>query len=183
MRQRSVRTSSIAALLVLLSFLFMTVTLFAAEDVKSVKGQVAAVAKTIKTITLEHAGKKYQFKYDEKTVFKNITVESVRDLQGQEAIVDYKTVGADNIATLIKLALAELPAGVAEIKTAELAELVKKGDAGNYLLVDTRPAPRYNAGHIPTAVGIPVPTLEKEGEKALIADKNKILIFYCGGPT
>jgi len=65
MRQRSVKTSSIAALLILLSFLFMTVTLFAAEDAKSVKGQVTAVAKTI---TLEHTGKKYQFKYDEKTV-------------------------------------------------------------------------------------------------------------------
>ena len=99
-------------------------------------------------------------------------------------MVKYKTVGADNIATYIKKALVKLPAGVTEIKTAELAALIAKGPVdGKYCLIDARPAKIAAAAHIPTAISIPVNVLKEKGEKLLPCDKDKLIIFYCGGPT
>jgi len=99
-------------------------------------------------------------------------------------VVKYKTMGPDNIATYVKKALITLPAGVTEIKTAELTALVEKGPvAGKYCLIDARPAKIAAAAHIPTAIAIPVNVLKEKGEKLLPCDKDKLIIFYCGGPT
>lgn len=49
------------------------------------------------------------------------------------------------------------------------------------MLIDARPyKPKYIAGHIPMAVSIPDTQFEKLTDR-LPADKNKLLIFYCGG--
>ena len=50
-------------------------------------------------------------------------------------------------------------------------------------LVDSRPAARYNQSHLPGAVSIPVPMLEKKQAALLPKDKNELIVFYCGGPT
>jgi rhodanese-related sulfurtransferase len=65
------------------------------------------------------------------------------------------------------------------ISLEEVQALVAKGpEAGNYQLIDARPAIKFNAGHIPTSISIPKPMLEKNLSKL---DKNKMQIFYCGG--
>lgn len=70
------------------------------------------------------------------------------------------------------------------ISTAELQKLVAKGpEKGKYFLFDSRPAPRYLEGTIPTAVNLPFPAFDKMAEKALPADKNALLIFFCSGVT
>lgn len=49
------------------------------------------------------------------------------------------------------------------------------------MLIDARPyRPKYVQGHIPLAVSIPDSQFEKMTAK-LPADKNSLLIFYCGG--
>ena len=51
------------------------------------------------------------------------------------------------------------------------------------MIIDSRPyQPKYANGHIPTAVSIPDSQFDKLTDK-LPADKNTLLIFYCGGPT
>ena len=51
------------------------------------------------------------------------------------------------------------------------------------MIIDSRPyKPKYANGHIPTAVSIPHSQFDKMTDK-LAADKNALLIFYCGGPT
>jgi hypothetical protein len=51
------------------------------------------------------------------------------------------------------------------------------------MIIDSRPyQPKYANGHIPTAVSIPGSQFDKMTDK-LAADKNALLIFYCGGPT
>jgi hypothetical protein len=150
----------------------------------SAKGTVKAVSNKAKTISASVEGKGVMiFKFSDATVFKN--AQSAKDLQSEEAVViEYKTTGPDNIALSVSRSLAKLPDGVTEIKTPELSALIAKGpDAGGYTLVDSRPAGRCSAGRIPTAVNIPVAELEKKGESVLPSDKNKLLIFYCGGPT
>jgi rhodanese-related sulfurtransferase len=51
----------------------------------------------------------------------------------------------------------------------------------NVMLIDSRPRrPKYDEGHIPMAVSIPDSQFEKLSAQ-LPADKNALLIFYCGG--
>jgi 3-mercaptopyruvate sulfurtransferase SseA len=51
------------------------------------------------------------------------------------------------------------------------------------LIVDVRPKqPKYDNGHIPTAVNIPLSKFDEMTDK-LPREKNTLLIFYCEGPT
>ena len=96
------------------------------------------------------------------------------------------------VATALKAAkpaLPSLPKGTSVITTEELKGLVDKGiEAGYYLMFDSRPATRFHAGTIPTSLMLPVAEMEKldaEGKVAtrLGTDKNKLMVFWCGGPT
>ena len=51
------------------------------------------------------------------------------------------------------------------------------------MIIDSRPyKPKYANGHIPAAINIPGSQFDKMTDR-LPADKNTLLIFYCGGPT
>ena len=51
------------------------------------------------------------------------------------------------------------------------------------IIVDSRPKKaKYDKGHIPSAISIPDSDFDKLKGK-LPADKNLLLIFYCGGYT
>jgi rhodanese-related sulfurtransferase len=51
------------------------------------------------------------------------------------------------------------------------------------VLVDTRPKkPKFDKGHIPTAISLPDSQFDKLKGK-LPSDKNTPLIFYCEGYT
>lgn len=155
------------------------------SDVTLVKGQVLSFANPAqsRSISVSISGKGIMvFKYDDQTVFSNFT--SITELKSSAAKIKYKTEGNDNIATQITKAFVKVPEGVKEIKTGEVAALVQKGPVkGNYVLIDARPEKRYAEGHIPSAISIPVPELKQKGEGILPSDKDRNLIFYCGGPT
>lgn len=71
-----------------------------------------------------------------------------------------------------------------QIKVNEMQKLVEMGaERGNFILFDSRPEPRYNEGHIPYAVAFPQPAFDKLKDKLLPKEKDKLLIFYCGGVT
>lgn len=48
------------------------------------------------------------------------------------------------------------------------------------LLVDSRVAPEYKEGHIPTAISIPAPIMDRYRAK-LPRDRSYPLVFYCNG--
>ncbi|MBS3936070.1 MAG: rhodanese-like domain-containing protein [Sulfuritalea sp.] len=51
------------------------------------------------------------------------------------------------------------------------------------LLIDSRPTkPRFDPGHIPGSINIVDPLFDRQKDR-LPADKNKEIIFYCGGPA
>lgn len=79
------------------------------------------------------------------------------------------------------------PAKVAPEKLVSLEEMTKlvaEGPgAGGYLLVDSRPKPRFNEGHIPHAVSLDNAKFDEQKDKVLPANKDILLIFYCGGVT
>lgn len=159
------------------------------KDANKVKGKVKTVVGKSNTISVEVAGKGLMvFKFNSDTVFKNAA--SYKDLHaGESLIVEFKTVGSENVATLLSKIVAELPPGATLIKTEELNALVQKGpEAGKYVMIDSRPGGRYHQAHIPTSISIPyadMDKLDKEGKVSplLPKDKDTLLVFYCGGIT
>ncbi|MFH2123335.1 MAG: rhodanese-like domain-containing protein [Pseudomonadota bacterium] len=99
---------------------------------------------------------------------------------GHASIIIYEMRGDKPFAKEIKQKLAKLPEGSSEIKIDELKALVDKGEG--FVLVDSRPGPRYSEAHLPNAISIPVCEMQ-ELLQNLPSNKDKLLIFYCGGPT
>ncbi len=88
--------------------------------------------------------------------------------------------GNEPWATVVKPKLAKLPEGVTELKTADLKAILDKGE--KIILVDSRPAKRFAPSSLPGAINIPVDEFKTQANK-LPANKDEILVFYCGGPT
>jgi rhodanese-related sulfurtransferase len=64
-----------------------------------------------------------------------------------------------------------------------IAKLVADGpDKAKYTLIDSRPLPRYQEGHIPTAIHLPFIGFDKFAQR-LPKDKSQLVVFYCGGVT
>lgn len=145
------------------------------------EGKVLGISKKAKSISIEVGTKNEMVKFDDKTKGMEFAKE------GEGAVIAFEERGGDKIATEIKPKVVKLPAGVTEMKTDELAKLVAMGpEAGNYFLIDSRPTPRYNEAHIPSAISLPVPKMEETGAAYLPGDaklKNTLLVFYCGGVT
>ncbi len=164
------------ALAAVLSLGFVTSSL--ADEIK---GRVKVVAEGAKSMAVEVAGKGVVVvKFNGETKYKNAS--TFRDFITDEVVVvDFDKVGSENRAKLITKVIAPVPAGVKGLVTADMEALVKSAP-GSYTLVDSRPPGRYNQGHLPTAVNIPLPELQKEGGLNLLPpDKAKTLVFYCGG--
>ena len=129
-------------------------------------------------------------RYDKATV-KVITPEPAADLdaafksiaKGHEVRVQYTE--KDGVKTAVVVAV-KPPVKLAANETVtldELQKLVAMGpEKGGYFLFDSRPAPRFMEGTIPTAVNLPFPAFDKNVDK-LPADKNALVIFFCSGKT
>jgi rhodanese-related sulfurtransferase len=176
--KRSVGTGSL-----MLFILLCGTTLSGAVDGPlTVQGSVRSLANKSKTVALDQAGQPTLIiRFDGKTSFQNVP--SAKEiLPGENVAVEYRHEGDDNLATRITRVIPKLPEGVGNLTLKECEGLIAAGDkGGGYLLVDARPASKYAAGHLPTAISIPLPVLEKEGAKLLPPKKGTLLVFYGGG--
>lgn len=68
------------------------------------------------------------------------------------------------------------------IDYAGVARLVEGAGAVPYTLIDSRPLLRFQEGAIPTAIHLPFIGFDKFLDR-LPADKNRLVVFYCGGIT
>lgn len=154
-----------------------TASAAAVKAADTVSGKVLGVSKKAKTITIEGVSGPVMLKFDEATTGMEHAA------TGEAAIVKFRLDGKNKVATEVKPKLAAAPEGTSEITTPEVQALVAD-PKGDYLLIDSRPAPRYAEAHIPTAISIPVEKMGELAKTMLPADrKDKMLIFYCGGPT
>lgn len=65
-----------------------------------------------------------------------------------------------------------------------MRELVKAGpEQGKFTLVDSRPPSAYAEGHIPYAASLPFPAFAQKAAAVLPSDKDRLVVFYCGGET
>jgi len=66
----------------------------------------------------------------------------------------------------------------------EMSRLVAMGpNKGNFLLFDSRPAPKCIEGQIPYTISLPNDKFDLLQEKLLPKEKDRLIIFYCGGVT
>jgi rhodanese-related sulfurtransferase len=77
--------------------------------------------------------------------------------------------------------LVEKDAKTPEISTEQMRRIVADGSA---IIVDTRSLAEFEAGHIPGAHILDVPSKERvsAADRLLAEDKSKALVLYCNGP-
>ena len=148
------------------------------KDPNVYKGKIVGKSKKAKTISItvgkKEKAKTLMVKFDDKT--KGLEFAK----KGEAAIIKWEKRGKDTFATVIKPKLAKLPEGISEIKTAELKGLIDSKT--DFVLVDSRPGKRYAQSHIPGAISIPVSDMKTKMDM-LPKEKDKLLVFFCGGPT
>src|SRR5215510_10992638 len=66
-----------------------------------------------------------------------------------------------------------------ESEAVSMDELLKRARKAEIVILDTRPAPEFAAGHIAGAISVPVEDLQQELRKL---PKNKGYVAYCRGP-
>ncbi|EKD39236.1 MAG: sulfur transferase, selenocysteine-containing [uncultured bacterium] len=151
---------------------------------KTIQGKIANISQKAKTIALStKEGEFFLMKFTDATVLKGAG--SADEFKEDEAIIAlYTTSGGENIATSLEKDVVKLPEGIQEIKTEELAGLMSAEK--NLVIIDSRPAVKYDEGHIPGAVSIPfakLVTMGDEGAQLLARYQDRQLVFYCGGTT
>ncbi|MEW6670741.1 MAG: rhodanese-like domain-containing protein [Thermodesulfobacteriota bacterium] len=140
-------------------------------------------SKVLKAMILELDinNRKEMVKFTKETETKNIS--DLKNLEDAVALrVHYQIVGNDRVATKI---VVKPEMNVPEnqlISVNDLAKLIAQGpEKGGYTLVDSRPTPGYQKGHLPTAISIPFPKMKEMAEKVLPQEKDRLVIFYCEG--
>jgi hypothetical protein len=155
----------------------------------TVRGNLGGVSEDFKTLQVKVGKLVWVVKYDDKTtVVKGditLSADEIAQLPKKKEIsVSYTGSEANPLATKISV---KQPYKVPEhqkFTNAEVVKLVAMGpEKGNYTLVDARPGGAYLSGHIPTAISLPYGKFADECTTVLPQDRDKLLIFYCGGPT
>ncbi len=139
------------------------------------KGKIVGKSNKAKQISIKLKGGKQVM-----VSFGDDTVGAEHAVKGHGSIINYEMRDGKPYATLIKAKLAKMPPGVTEIQVEEVHMMLTAGM--DFELIDSRPGQRYSESHVPTAISIPVCSM-KELIDLLPNNKNKLLIFYCGGRT
>ncbi len=103
--------------------------------------------------------------------------------KNKEVLVDFVKQGNTYVATSV---VAKQPASIPPkwiLDVKGMKKLLKKSPAqGNYALYDARPGKLFPAGHLKGAISNYDGKFAKNVGK-LPKDKDKLVVFYCGGPT
>ncbi len=151
-------------------------------DEKILRGVLGGVSGKAMTIQVNIGAASWLTKYDDKTEL--LGAESFGKISKDKEIAVH-IIEKEGVLYAAKVSVKQ-PAKVPAEKLIDveaLSKLVDKGTLkGNFLLVESRPAARYHEGHIPTSISIYDADFDKLADK-LPKEKDRMLIFYCGGPT
>jgi rhodanese-related sulfurtransferase len=109
-------------------------------------------------------------------------VDHLREVRkGHETRIAYVEKDGQKWATEIRI---KGPVKVAKQDLVDFAFVQKLVEqrTGNFMLIDSRPLPRFQQGTIPGAVNLPYPSWDKVVNR-LPADKTALLVFFCQGVT
>jgi rhodanese-related sulfurtransferase len=160
--------------------LFLMIPLFAGlaisqlAQAETVKGRIQSVSKKAGTVQIGVEDRKVVVRIDKGTVLEGFA--SIDELNPPDLIEAEREPGQP--ATRIKKIVFGLPPGV-EIGTEELLKIMTGKTP--YHLFDARPVKRFGNAHIPSAR--PAHPKDENFLSLLPAEKDALLVFYCGGPT
>jgi len=155
----------------------------------AVRGNLGTVSSEFSTLQVKAGSFVWIVKYDDKTsVIDGDKVSGPDAIQalpnGKEILVSYS--GDENKPLATEIAVKQPYKVPEKQKTTndEVAKLVALGpEKGMYTLVDARPTGAFLTGHIPTAVSLPFDNFDEGCATLLPPDKDRLIVFYCGGPT
>jgi hypothetical protein len=191
-----IRKGSIAFLLALAACFSLTAPSFAAKPTTAaackqchqpadnvVRGNLFGISENFKTIQVSVGSLIWVIKYGDD--LKLAGAEKLSAIPKEKDIAITFT-GGEKTPYAVNLAVKQPAKVPAEklVSAEELTKLLALGpDKGKFVLIDSRPAPRYAEGHILHAVSMPQPSFDTLKDKILPKDKDILLIFYCGGVT
>lgn len=155
-----------------------------AQEKGALSGTLERVTNKFKTFCVITSSGPEILNFSDETQYKNTDATSVSQIQTGSALdVDYTVKDGKKIADIVSLKIAKV-APEALIKTEDVAAFVEKSpEKGKFMIIDSRPGPRYEEAHLPYAVSLPLHLWKEMKDKILPQDKETMLIFYCGGPT
>jgi len=155
----------------------------------AVRGNLGKVSPDFSTLQVSVGNLVWIVKYDAKTSVvdgdKTSGADAIKDLpKGKEILVSYSGGEAKPLATEIAVKQPYKVPEEQKITNADVVKLVAMGpEKGAYTLIDARPTGAFLSGHIPTAISLPFDSFEENCSTILPQDKDRLLVFYCGGPT
>jgi len=155
----------------------------------ALRGNLGKVSSEFSTLQVKVGSLVWIVKYDDKTSVvdggKTSGAAAIKTLpSGKEILVSFSGDESKPLATEIAVKQPYKVPDEQKITNDEVAKLVSLGpDQGRYTLIDARPTGAYLTGHIPTAISLPFDSFEENCATVLPQDKDRLLVFYCGGPT
>jgi hypothetical protein len=148
---------------------------------KVLRGDMVSHSPKFKTVQLSVGPLVWIVKYTDETIL--MGAEDLKEVtKGKPIAITYTGTEDSPVAARISVKPPFTVPDEKQVSVEEMKKLTAEGpEKGGYMLVDSRPPGAYIAGHIPGAVNLPFPALKKKGEAALGPDKDKRIIFYCGG--
>ena len=148
-----------------------------------VRGTMVAVSDKFKTIQIAAGNVVWVIKYGDDLKLQGVT--KLADIP-KEKEIGVKFTGDEKSPYAISLSV-KPAAKVAPEKLVTLEEMTKLvalgPEKGNFMLFDSRPAPKCIEGQIPYTISLPFDKFDALKDKLLPKEKDKLLIFYCGGVT
>jgi hypothetical protein len=145
-----------------------------------IAGNLSGKSMKANSIQMKINNRLEMIKFTPETKISNVP--DLKSLKGGMAMrVHYEVMGSDRVAKkiVVKPKIKVPPEQLIDVK--ELTKLIEMGpEKGAYTLVDSRPAPGYLKGHIPTAISMPFPKMQQMLDK-LPKEKDRLVIFYCMG--
>lgn len=149
-------------------------------DEKILRGSLASASGKAETLQIQVGPAVWLVKFDDKTKLTGWQPPIYKIPKEKEIAVAYEERDGSVYALSISV---KPPAKIPPEKliTADaLSKLIET--KGDFILIDSRPSPRFHEGHIPGAIGIYDAEFDKHVDK-LPKEKDRLVVFYCAGPT
>lgn len=153
----------------------------AADNV--VRGKLTNLSNKASTIQVTVGKANWMFDFNDKTAFENVTgIDKLK--KDKEIAITYVQENGKLYAREVATKPVFEVSPEMLVDTAFVENLIQKSPAeGGYVLVDARPGPKYEEGHIRHAVSMPLFAFDKKKDMVLPQEKDAIVLFYCGGVT
>ncbi len=152
-----------------------------AEDM--VRGTLVGVSEKFKTIQVAAGSVVWVMKYGDD--IKLAGVAKLTDIP-KEKEIGVRFTGNEKSPFAVSLSVkpaAKVPPEKL-VSLEEMTRLVAMGPGkGDFILIDSRPAPKCIEGQIPYTISLPNDKFDTLKDKLLPKEKDKLIIFYCGGVT